>query len=68
MTATIEKFVVRQRVSTAIGNMIIDVHEGNHFREADMFYESCLKNRAGEYFEFCKIETTETCINFTKGN
>lgn len=61
-----EKFVVRQRVITAKGNMIIVVHEGNHYREAAMFYERSVENHGGDYFELCKIETKEECIEFTK--
>lgn len=63
---TLEKFVVRQRVITAKGNMIIDVHEGNHYREAEMFYDGCVENYGGDYFEFLKISTKEDCIKYTK--
>lgn len=63
----IETFEVRQNLKTAIGKHLIVIHCGRSFREAEMFYDSVVKQYPDEYFEFCKIYKKETCISFVKG-
>lgn len=61
-----EVFEVRQHIKAANGGHTIVVHEGRYFREAEMFYDSVIKQYPNEYFELCKIYKKETCIAFVK--
>lgn len=59
------KFEVRQLVKTAVKNRVEVIYETQSERMAEFEYDRVKKEFPGEYFEWVRIETNETCLAFT---
>ncbi|SEN68212.1 hypothetical protein SAMN05216325_13316 [Nitrosomonas marina] len=60
------KYVVRQLIKTANGNFLHPVYEISSERMALITYDEFVEKYPDQYFEVVKIETEETCLEFTK--